>query len=141
MREISECGQNVKERWWGKNHHLKKEKVAFLFAPVIDIQMLLLKSPLFIHPLSIFYSVFSQCLPSHHHPPSFFSTHQFHSLVSLFFLVHNTASHQFPNWIPRPSFSVSHLGASRQEPKLAATSTEGHGQKLCTRSSTVIFGC
>lgn len=80
------------ERWWGKNHHLKREKVAFLFAPVIDIQMLLLKSPLFIHPLSIFYSVFSQCLLSQP-PPAIFLFYSSISLFSVSFL-------SGPQWLP-----------------------------------------
>lgn len=74
VREISQSGQNVKERLWQKNHHLKGEKIAFLFPPVTGIQTLLFKIPLFIHPLSIFYSVFSRYLLSHHLPSVFFNS-------------------------------------------------------------------
>lgn len=112
----------------------------FLFSPSFSHSNLIFQDLPF-YSSSVLYSVFfplnasrattcCPCFSTYHFSPS--------SLLSLFQLLPQA---NFPNWIQGPSFSTSHLGVSRQGPKLEAAWSEGHGQELYTCFSSVILGC
>lgn len=125
-----------------KKHIEKIENMFLFFSLAVLIQVPFFKTLLsfFFCPLPIQFSLLSVPAICYHLLSSFLCgtcvTIQFlHSIPP------SLPQANFPSWIQGPSVSSSHLGVSKQGPKLEAAKSEGYGQGLHTCFSSMLLGC